>query len=49
MPLKDLKMPVKLKMKGQKNAPDNCSHYFIELLNTEPLNIILLWAAVGEW
>lgn len=45
MPLKSLKKSVKLKMKGQKkkkNAPDNCSHYFIELLKTQPLNMIPL-------
>lgn len=46
MPLKDLKMPVKLLMKGQKMpAPDNSSHYFILLLNTQLL--IPLWATIG--
>lgn len=37
MPLKDPEMPVKLKMKGQKNALHDYSHYFTELLNTQPL------------
>lgn len=39
----------KLKMKGQKrNAPDDCSHYFIELLKSQPLSAIPLWGAIGE-
>lgn len=36
-------------MKGQKkNASDDCSHYFIELLKSQPLSAIPLWGAIGE-
>lgn len=37
------KKKTKLKMKGQeKNAPDDCSHYFIESLKSQPLSAIPL-------
>lgn len=34
---REKKKSLELKIKGQKNAPDDCSHYFIELLKSHPL------------
>lgn len=38
-----------IKDERAKYAPNNCSHYFIELLNTQALNKIPLSASVGVW